>query len=696
MISPLYNSARIAEEDEKHLAARILGKSQDSSYTVINGQYFDPANFRDISYDNISRDLKAAATKTRDKLVAGDTLTAFGVRVNPIDPKTGQNMALKYYNPTSIDTIPKNYLFNRNPQDLKIAFHTSGANPDIQSELDQLAVKAGISQDRLDTVRKEFFEHKGVGGITEFTDPKHDTIHISLPNTRLGLDPQRRTPVDGMGQIISHECCHTMQVTSHTDVSMQYGEGWGNAIFTLNEGMTDVGGKMISDNSVVLKVRGNDKVYNAYSYTVDSLKKLQADIIGKISKNNPSLPLQSQLDELDHVMFLAMTNPMEATQRLQELYGKEGYKQILKIIDFDTEDFAVFAEVKGISDQVLPINVKPVERKIEKENFVLTDSTGILDVDTCSSSKVSIGESFQVYNHCANRAQLRLKVKQTDKIDYSKLKIIDSLDNKVLGDGNSEFFVNVTKDRSKNLIFRYTNDKGVSVNLGGIAVSILKLDQEYLVPLNLGWQTFSPLFDPGDYKASDMLKDISSQGGYVTAISTYQEGAWQTYKVRGDQNYGTDFKIEQGKGYFLLVKTPLNYISSGIPSSDSKAIKLNNGWNLVGLTPGFNKDKDGNWQFGKNDFKYQNEEANKVVDSKLKVETDTKGYTAKKLLELLKQKSIQANIVTKWEDGRYNNFIVESDTSDQSKFIEYGFDYYLYPTEAYFVRVTKSNGSISP
>jgi hypothetical protein len=87
----------------------------------------------------------------------------------------------------------------------------------------------------------------------------------------------------------------------------------------------------------------------------------------------------------------------------------------------------------------------------------------------------------------------------------------------------------------------------IKVNKFSIDVSIIKLDQQYAVPLNLGWQTFSPMFDPGDYKASDMLKDISSQGGYVTAISTYQEGGWQTYKVRGDQNYGTDFKIEQGK-----------------------------------------------------------------------------------------------------------------------------------------------------
>lgn len=681
----------LSRADAAHLSSRILSKVDDPSYQWIYYVRHDPANFRDISYANITHDLHKAVRKTLDDLTSGQRQTAFGITINPIDPRTGKNVALFYYKPNPLDLAVQKeigYEFVRDPTQLKIGFHTFDPNGSTQYALDQLAIKSGISEQDLELARKRFLEFPRYSGLVEGKG-KRDAVHINLANTRLGLDPSTRTPADGIGRVVCHEACHSaFQVTNYIDIDLQYGDDWRRAVGSMTEVMTEFGGELISNNADVLRVRTPGGIASGYTPMLNRFGKLQNDIAEVFIANNPGVSLDRAQQEVEHIMFLTMTNPIEATKRLKEIYGDEGFKRIQSIIGRSV--------VKGISEQNIPSSVEINSGKVDKENLVLTDSNGILDVDTCTSNKVSIGESFQVYNQCANRALLRLKVKQTDKIDYSKLKIIDSLDNKVLGDGNSEFFVNVTKDSPKNLIFKYTNDKGVSFNLGGIAVSILKLDQEYLVPLNVGWQTFSPLFDPGDYKASDMLKDMSSQGGYVTAISTYREGAWQTYKVRGEQNYGTDFRIEQGNGYFLHVKTPLNYIFSGIPSSDSKAITFNNGWNLVGLTPGFNKDKDGNWQFGKNDFKYQNEEANKVVESKLKVEADTKGYTAKKLLELLKQKSIQANIVTKWEDGRYNNFIIESDTLDQSKFIEYGFDYYLYPSEAYFVRVTKSNGSISP
>ncbi len=685
--------------DSRHLALSILGKLDDFPQVGANGRPTGINSMRDLRYDLLVNDVKDAVRTTKERLAAGENLGALGFTVNPIDPRTGKNVAKEFYEELGFWDKLKNKITRKKPEkyvndirDFNIAF-VENSDLAIQEELDQIALREGVDPGTLEFAKRFFSENKAGGFVTGWDDYK--TAYMNLGHGDWGVN---NGTLDAMLKTLCHEACHTgMQRTSYSSIKNEYGQDWYKAVGSLTEAMTDVGGAIISDNARLANVSSlsqsflqeksayNGVLRNLNSLKVDMARRINADLI-RTGADPQSIYYNERL--VNHIMFLAMTDPVRATKELVNIYGEKGYDEVLKMIGGSV--------VRGVVDQKVQGVSVDSSGKVEKEFYALTDSDGVLDVDTCTSNKVSIGESFQVYNHCANRAQLRLKVKQTDKIDYSKLKIIDSLDNKEIGNGNSEFFVSVNKDSPKSLIFKYTNDKGVSVNLGGIAVSILKLDQEYVVPLNVGWQTFSPVFDPGDYKASDMLKDISSQGGYVTAISTYQEGAWQTYKVRGDQNYGTDFKIEQGKGYFLLVKTPLNYIFSGIPSSDSKSIKLNNGWNLVGLTPGFSKDKDGNWQFGKNDFKYQNEEANKVVDSKLKVETDTKGYTAKKLLELLKQKSIQANIVTKWEDGRYNNFIVESDTSDQSKFIEYGFDFYLYPNEAYFVRVTKSNGAISP
>jgi len=225
--------------------------------------------------------------------------------------------------------------------------------------------------------------------------------------------------------------------------------------------------------------------------------------------------------------------------------------------------------------------------------------------------------------------------------------------------------------------------------------SNLKVSYIFNYQLSQGWQTFSPVVNPGDsYTASSLLKDIAKQGGYATDVSTYKNGKWSTYKIRGSEIYSDeDFKIEMGKGYFIKIQKELNFEFAGIPSETSAKVDISNGWNLIGINPGFTKDSNQNWNFQTDKLVYSADEGKSEVSSKLTGDSNnvTLGYSAFELISSMNNSGLQSKIVTKWDSGRYTNAITDKDSS--GKPIDYGADFYIDPQKAYFVRVDKNSVS---
>lgn len=155
-------------------------------------------------------------------------------------------------------------------------------------------------------------------------------------------------------------------------------------------------------------------------------------------------------------------------------------------------------------------------------------------------------------------------------------------------------------------------------------------------------------------KASELLLYLNSQGASITTLATYRDGVFLTYVIRGEESYGDDFNVLPGEAYFLISHTEGVFLYSGNLVENSLEIYLRPGWNLVNI---YNSQKP--------------------------------SFTGFNVLEQMKASSLNATTLSKWEDGKYSSIVDEEGN-------QYGYDFNVYPTRGYFVRVESGEGKFSP
>ena len=155
-------------------------------------------------------------------------------------------------------------------------------------------------------------------------------------------------------------------------------------------------------------------------------------------------------------------------------------------------------------------------------------------------------------------------------------------------------------------------------------------------------------------KVSSLVEYLNTKGAQVTSVATYRGGKFISYVIREEQVFGEDFNLLPGEGYFINTRARGVFNYSGTKVKDGLQIQLYSGWNLVNLY-------------------------NSKVDR----------YSAFDLLKQMQDQSVDANIISKWEEGAYDS-VVSEDSG------QYGIDFNVYQNRGYFVRVREKSGLFTP
>jgi hypothetical protein len=155
-------------------------------------------------------------------------------------------------------------------------------------------------------------------------------------------------------------------------------------------------------------------------------------------------------------------------------------------------------------------------------------------------------------------------------------------------------------------------------------------------------------------KASKLIEYLNNHGTEITTITAYRGGKFLPYVIREGVGFGDDFNILPGEGYFVLSHNSGEFVFTGTKIKDSLEVQLYKGWNLVNI-----------------------------------YNSNVKSYSGFDILKKMKEQSVGADVLSKWEDGMYTNIV-----SEQSG--DYGTDFNVYQNRGYFVRVTGESGPFKP
>lgn len=203
-------------------------------------------------------------------------------------------------------------------------------------------------------------------------------------------------------------------------------------------------------------------------------------------------------------------------------------------------------------------------------------------------------------------------------------------------------------------------------DVASLNVQFNKISEVQSYNMTTGWNLVSfPIYMRGEgtskiTKASELISQLNAGGVNSTHIVAFRAGKFLTYSFRKDDKgnnvtFGEDFSIMPGEGYFIRTYAPGIFIVSGKKIENAQQIQVDNGWNLVGI-------------YNSNKLSY-------------------KGF---EVLNQMNGAGIEADILSKWENGLYQNVVVQSEK-------QYGNDYSVYPYQGYFVRVkNRGVGTYSP
>lgn len=370
-----------------------------------------------------------------------------------------------------------------------------------------------------------------------------------------------------------------------------------------------------------------------------------------------------------------------------EEYNDEKFVELSK--DIFSEEYENYIKRKmargSVSDTKFKSSIEiPQVVKTDLFDFLVTGKMGRVGVQIDDPNKiykvtlinlqelnVSNKIQFVKTNQGINTVDIGINTK--DKVDSSGL--IDKVSAQEKTNRVDDGFYKQTPNNESILSVQLFEDKNSSgqkdsgeeyLDLPGVLLKLEEMDNYSTYKMPVGWNLISVPFNPGyEYSANDLLKDILKQGGYATTVSKYEGGRWISYKVRGSQVFSDDdFEIEPGRGYFVKVIEPAEIIIAGISEEDSIEVELEYGWNLIAIHPGRTKEGEYIWNH----------------------KIDGGQWTAEKVLMAMQKDEIDADVISKYESGTYTNLVL-------SDGVVYGFDYPIFQTTGYFVRVqeTKTN-----
>lgn len=163
--------------------------------------------------------------------------------------------------------------------------------------------------------------------------------------------------------------------------------------------------------------------------------------------------------------------------------------------------------------------------------------------------------------------------------------------------------------------------------------------------------------------ASELLNHLNGlEETNVYSIAKFESGRWIVMENRDGEDYGSDdFQIIPGKGYVIKVGHDMGLVISGKKIVSPTAVYFNTGWNLIG------------------------------------VHGTDKEFTAESLIDQIDaDEAFDADNVTKWNfnTAKYEGLQKEAGTSGEMQV--YGFDYTIYDSAGYFVRIDEGQGNWLP
>lgn len=166
-----------------------------------------------------------------------------------------------------------------------------------------------------------------------------------------------------------------------------------------------------------------------------------------------------------------------------------------------------------------------------------------------------------------------------------------------------------------------------------------------------GWNFVSFPFEPLSFKtAAGLINDVVSHGGFVSTVSRWDGERWQEYTHNGNKQYGLDFPIEPGKGYFIRSHEVYRWSVYGLKLDDAQRIELSKGWNAIGFTSHHN-------------------------------------HTAENVLDLIGQGKDIAQEIDWWQSGSWDVFVKRIYGQDNIQ--TYGNNFQIETTKGYMINSTE-------
>jgi hypothetical protein len=223
-------------------------------------------------------------------------------------------------------------------------------------------------------------------------------------------------------------------------------------------------------------------------------------------------------------------------------------------------------------------------------------------------------------------------------------------------DGHLAFFYDTNGNGVMDEEESYLSDEEMDQMMRQIKVNPTAEAQKY--SLQVGWNMFSfPLLMEGEgtsqvKDAKGLIEKLNQQTAHATHLATYRSGQFLVYTNREDAegtqySFGGNFNLIPGEAYFVknYRKTEVNLVGRKVDGS--LEILLEPGWNMRGI---YNSSKE-----------------------------DITGFEV--LNDMGKQ--INASILSKYENGAYENLVIDGE-------VEYGNDFQIFPTHGYWIRSSEN------
>lgn len=341
---------------------------------------------------------------------------------------------------------------------------------------------------------------------------------------------------------------------------------------TRSEGLRDSVQRIISDTNRRSYIPSRAQVTNLAS--TDTNKSIFAVLIDFFINE-----ARAQGDETASLSDLNLNSPLTLTG-----YAIAKTKEDIRH-KFDLGEKVSLNYFKGTL--VSNLVIKPEGYKTEKGIAMITDNSGLAQFPVQKGLyKVSAASihgtqlTIPEYIDITNPSEVLLVAVRAGN---GEVKMEESLvRHSDMTEGNAQLKVVVFYDKNGNAKWDETEK---IAPWGGVGVSLEKVNRNSFLSLVQGWNLITLNSLPEKtVTASGLIVDVAKQGGYITTVSTLDNGVWRSHLVRGDKMFsGDDFVIEPGKAYFVKATRTSIYKIQGREFVVPVKLDLKRGWNTVGV-----------------------------------------------------------------------------------------------------------------